>query len=82
MSDSEVGIRVEFFHNEQDNYQGGSIKTIKLSRVIKLPLDMALGSVHREVIEKLHRMGYNDQEASNSTISFSGRGIISIGLDV
>lgn len=82
MSVDVISVNVKFFHNEFDNYQGGSGKTIILEKIINLTACTDLKSVEGVVVSTLNKLGYNDNEMCSSLAQFTGRGLISIKLGV
>ncbi len=79
-------VRVKFFHNEMDNCQGGSGKTIQMERIIELQDDIRISDIRNTIIDILNnQLCYSDIcFGSNGGFTmhneFTGRGIISITI--
>lgn len=76
-----TAVRVKFFHNEWDNYQGASGKTIEIEKLIEIGDTYCIGEIRDIVISELNFMGYNDNNFEVPKTQFTGRGIISITIE-
>ena len=75
-----TAVRVKFFHNQSSNYQGGDGKTIEMERILEVLDEVCLCDILSEVIIKLRRLGYKDDDFCGEKGDFTGRGIISITI--
>ena len=75
-----IVVRVKFFHNEWDNYQSTSGKTIEIEKQIEVKEDVLARNLRDWVVCELDSMGYNDITFEYREMKFTGRGIISITI--
>lgn len=73
-------VRVKFFHNEWDNYQGASGKTVEIEKQIEVKDDVLACNLRDWIISELNSMDFNDNTFEYPQIQFTGRGIISITI--
>ena len=74
-----IVVRVKFFHNEWNNYQGAVGKTIEIEKLIEIKDDVLACNLRDWIICELNSMNYNDN-TFDKVMKFTGRGIISITI--
>jgi hypothetical protein len=72
-----INIKVSFFHQEWDNYQGGSGKIIEMEKLIEVDQQVLISEIRSIVIKILNECDYHDNWSKNR---FTGRGIKNISI--
>jgi len=72
-----TNIKVDFFHQEWDNHQGGQGKIIEMSKSIIINEDIFVSDIKETVINYFNKCGYNDDWSESG---FTGRGLINISI--